>query len=204
MNKLLKNCFLLLMIIIVPVFFCSCTAQETNKEEGKILIVYLSRTNNTKELAEIIKNQIGGELLALELKEPYPENYKAIVAQVAEENELGYLPPLKIQIDNLNEYSTIFIGFPTWGMQLPPPVKSFLNKYSMSGKTVIPFNTNAGYGVGSSFETIKEMCPNATVLRGFSAKGGIERDGIYFVMKSDRKIKVEEEVTNWLQQIKFL
>lgn len=143
-------------------------------------------------------------MVALELKEPYPENYDSIVAQVAKENESGYLPPLKTRIDNFNQYDKVFVGFPTWGMQLPPPMKSFLNKYNMSDKTVIPFNTNAGYGIGSSFKTVKEMCPNATILEGFSTKGGIERDGIYFVMEGDKKIKVKEEVVTWLRQIKFL
>lgn len=203
MDKALKTCFLLLMAI-APVFFCSCTAQETKKEKGKLLIVYLSRTNNTKQVAEIIQKEVGGDLVALELKEPYPENYDSIVAQVAEENESGYLPPLKTRIDNFNQYDVVFIGFPTWGMRLPPPMKSFLNKYNMSDKTVIPFNTNAGYGIGSSFKTVKEMCPNATILEGFSTKGGIERDGIYFVMEGDKKIKVKEEVVTWLRQIKFL
>ncbi|EIJ40529.1 flavodoxin [Galbibacter orientalis DSM 19592] len=203
MDKTLKTCFLLLLTI-VPVFFCSCTAQELKKEKGKLLIVYLSRTNNTKQVAEIIQKEVGGDLVALELKEPYPENYDSIVAQVAKENESGYLPPLKTRIDNFNQYDKVFVGFPTWGMQLPPPMKSFLNKYNMSGKTVIPFNTNAGYGVGSSFKTVKEMCPNATVLEGFSTKGGIERDEIYFVMKGDKKIKVKEEIMTWLRRIKFL
>ena len=203
MDKALKTCFLLLMAI-APVFFCSCTAQETKKEKGKLLIVYLSRTNNTKQVAEIIQKEVGGDLVALELKEPYPENYDSIVAQVAEENKSGYLPPLKTCIDNFNQYDVVFLGFPTWGMRLPPPMKSFLNKYNMSDKTVIPFNTNAGYGIGSSFKTVKEMCPNATILEGFSTKGGIERDGIYFVMEGDKKIKVKEEVVTWLRQIKFL
>ena len=71
----------------------------------------------------------------------------------------------------------------------------------MSGKTVIPFNTNAGYGIGSSFQTIKELCVNATILKGFSTKGGIERDGVYFVMKGDKKIKAEKEVALWLKEI---
>ncbi len=182
-------------------FYCSCNAQESKKENT--LIVYLSRTNNTKALAEIIQKKVGGELVAIDLEKPYPEDYKAIVAQVAEENQSGYLPPLKTQIDNFNAYNTVFVGFPTWGMQLPPPIKSFLHQYDMSGKTVIPFNTNAGYGFGNSFETVYSMCPNATILKGFSTKGGIERDGIYFVMEGAKKTKVEEEVIKWLRQLKL-
>jgi multimeric flavodoxin WrbA len=68
------------------------------------------------------------------------------VAQVVWENETGYLPPLKTKIDSIEKYDVLFIGFPTRDMQMPPPMKSFLHEYDLSGKTVIPFNTNAGYG----------------------------------------------------------
>ena len=67
----------------------------TTTQPNKVLIVYLSRTNNTKAIAEIIQSNMGGKLVALELENPYPENYQAIVAQVAKENETGlimYLP----------------------------------------------------------------------------------------------------------------
>jgi flavodoxin len=86
-------------------------------------------------------------------------------------------------------------------MQMPPPIKSFLRQYNLSSKTVIPFNTNAGYGVGSSFQTVKELCPNSTVLEGFSIKGGVERDGVYFVIKDEKEKEAEKKVKQWLQKI---
>ena len=132
---------------------------------------------------------------------PYPENYKEIVAQVDRENEKDFLPDLKTQINNLDEYDIVFLGFPTWDMQMPPPMKSFLTKYNLGGKTVIPFNTNAGYGVGSGFKTVKALCPNANILEGYSTKGGIERDGILFVMEGEKLIEVERQVSEWLQKI---
>lgn len=172
---------------------------ETDSE--KILIVYLSRTNNTKAIAEIIHENVGGKLVALELQNAYPENYKAIVEQVAKENETGFLPPLKTKIDSIEEYDVVFVGFPTWGMQLPPPIKSFLKQYDLRGKKVVPFNTNAGYGIGSSFDTVKDLCPNSTVLEGFSIKGGIERDGVLFVMEGQKEKEARDEVKKWLQEI---
>lgn len=191
------------LVTVVSVFFCNCYAQSSDNINDKILIVYLSRTNNTKALAEIIHRNVGGKLTSIELKEPYPEGYKTIVAQVARENESGYLPPLKTQIDNFSQYDTVFLGFPTWGMQLPPPIKSFLNQYDFSGKTVIPFNTNAGYGVGSSFETVKEMCPNSNIQKGYSTIGGIERDGIFLVIKGEKKSMIAKEVEQWISEIKL-
>ena len=173
-------------------------------DSSKILIVYLSRTNNTKAVAQIIHQKVGGTLIALELEKPYPENYQAIVKQVAEENERGYLPPLKNRIDNIQKYEVVFVGFPTWGMQLPPPVKSFLKQYDLSGKTIVPFNTNGGYGIGNSFETVKDLSPASTVLEGFSTKGGVERDGVIFVMEGEKEKQTRGEITKWLQKIKMI
>ena len=174
---------------------------DTITPPNKVLIVYLSRTNNTKAIAEIIHQNVGGTLVALELEKPYPENYQATVQQVVNENETGYLPPLKTKIDSIQNYDVIFVGFPTWGMKLPPPMKSFLHQYELKGKTVIPFNTNAGYGVGSSFETVKELCPDSKVLEGFEIKGGIERDGKYLVIKDEKRKEAETLVMQWLQKI---
>ena len=108
------------------------------------MIVYLSRTNNTKAIAEIIQKNVGGTLVALKLVKPYPTDYHAVVTQVVRENQAGYLPPLKTKIDSIVSYDLVFVGFPTWDMQMPPPMKSFLKQYDLRGKTVIPFNTNAG------------------------------------------------------------
>ncbi|MFV5692074.1 flavodoxin [Flavobacterium sp. LT1R49] len=202
------------MMMMMMMAFCllsSCSnAQETTasvevKQIGtdkKTLIVYLSRTNNTKAVAEMIQHNIGGDLVVIELKKPYPEDYKETVEQVSKENETGYLPPLKTKIDNIEKYDVVFVGFPTWGMQLPPPMKSFLNQYNLSGKTVIPFNTNAGYGIGSSFQTVNKLCKKSKILEGFSVKGGIERDGILFVMHGEKKVQVQQDVKKWLSKIK--
>jgi len=172
--------------------------------EKNTLIVYLSRTNNTKAIAEIIHQKLGGTLVALELETPYPADYRATVLQVVRENETGYLPPLKTKVDLIEPYEFVFLGFPTWGMQLPPPVKSFLHQYNLKGKTVIPFNTNGGYGVGSSFETVRELCPQSTVLLGFTTRGGSEIDGHNLVIKDARAEQARKEVENWLKTLGML
>ena len=189
--------------IIVMCLVPGCSNSQPVPSE-KTLIVYLSRTNNTKAIAEIIHKKVGGTLVALELEKPYPENYQATVQQVVKENETGFLPPLKTKIDSIQNYDIVFVGFPTWDMQMPPPVKSFLHQYNLSGKTVVPFNTNAGYGVGTGFETVKELCPNSKVLEGFEIKGGIERDGVYFVIKDEKAKEAESRVKSWLQKIKVV
>lgn len=194
----MKNA-IFLSIIIVLGFTLGCSNAQPMPTE-KILIVYLSRTNNTKAIAKIIQKNVGGKLVGLELQKPYPENYQQTVQQVVKENETNYLPPLKTKIDNLEKYDVVFIGFPTWDMQMPPPMKSFLHEYNLSGKTVIPFNTNAGYGVGSGFETIKELCPDSKVLQGSEIKGGLEKEGVLLAIKDQKEKEAETEVKEWLQR----
>ncbi len=200
------------MLLAFFLMISACSSSQTKDinakvdstiNPDKILIVYLSRTNNTKAIAEIIQRNVGGRLIALELEKPYPENYQATVQQVVKENETGYLPPLKTKIDSIQNYDVVFVGFPTWGMKLPPPMKSFLRQYDLSGKTIVPFNTNDGYGIGSSFDTVKELCPKSKILEGFSIKGGTESDGQARLTKVENAKDAESKVKKWLQEIKL-
>lgn len=83
-------------------------------------------------------------------------------------------------------------------------MKSFLHEHDLSGNTVIPFNTNGGYGVGSSFRAVGDLCPHSKVLGGFSTRGGLERDGIYLAIKGERRKEVYAEVTDWLKSIQMM
>jgi len=191
------------------ILFSTCsspgnTQKELTENPEKILIVYLSRTENTEVIAGMIQGYVGGKMVELQLQDPYPKNYQEIVAQVDNENETGYLPPLETEIENLDQYDTIFLGFPTWDMQLPPPMKSFLNEYDLRDKTVIPFNTNGGYGLGSSIQQLKELCPGCNILEAFSIRGGLERDGIYLAIEGERKEEARSQVIDWLRKIGFL
>lgn len=192
-----------LLVVLAILFFPYCSSAQHAKSDNKILIVYLSRTNNTKTIAEIIHQNVGGTLVSLELEKPYPENYGATVQQVVRENETGYLPPLKTRIDSMEQYDLVFVGFPTWGMKLPPPVKSFLKQYDLRGKKIVPFNTNDGYGIGSCFDTVRELCPNSTILEDFSIKGGVE-DNRARLSKDENRKEAETKVKKWLQKIKII
>ncbi|GGC15632.1 MULTISPECIES: flavodoxin family protein [Dyadobacter] len=201
----------LLLAFLFLVSACSSTQTERidaetgpEKAAGKILIVYLSRTKNTKAVAEMIQKTVGGKLVAIELEKPYPENYQATVAQVASENQSGYLPPLKTKIDSIDQYDMVFVGFPTWGMQLPPPMKSFLKQNDLSGKTIIPFNTNGGYGIGSTFETVRQLCPGSKILEGYSTRGGLERDGQLLMIKDEKARQTQDEIKQWLGKLKMI
>lgn len=203
MTQMLLTSFLLILGCSSSQMKDSNAGVDSILESNKVLIVYLSRTNNTKTIAEIIHKNVGGTLVALELEKPYPENYRATVEQVVKENETSYLPPLKTKIDSIQNYDVVFVGFPTWGMKLPPPMKSFLKQYDLSGKIIVPFNTNDGYGIGSSFETVKELCPKSKILDGFSIKGGTESDGQARLTKVEYGKDAETKVKKWLKEIKL-
>lgn len=198
----MKHLGFTLLLLATTLLHGYSQAQSTSPK--KILIVYLSRTGNTKAIAEIIQANVGGALVSLELEKPYPADYQTTVQQVVEENESGFLPPLKTKIDSIEKYDVVFVGFPTWGMKLPPPIKTFLKQYDLSGKTIIPFNTNAGYGVGSSFQTVKELCPKSKVLEGFEMKGGAEQDGVLLAIRDEKRNEAETKVKIWLRKIKVL
>ena len=195
---------LALGVLLFSCKLCFCQEKQEMHSTTKTLVIYLSRTHNTEVMAKRIQNLVGGDLVALTLQKPYPKDYEAHVAQVAKENETGYLPQLKTTL-NLAKYDTIFIGFPTWGMQLPPPIKSFLHTYNTANKTLIPFNTHAGFGVGSGFTTVQQMASaKATVLEGLSVKGGYEKHGVYLVFKDDKITELDKKLKAWLKQLQIL
>jgi flavodoxin len=181
----------------------TATGQTITADRGKnsVLIVYLSRTKNTEAVARMIHGFTGGRMVAVELEKPYPRDYSAIVQQVDRENETGFLPPIKTKIEDIGNYQTVFVGFPTWDMTLPPPMKSFLSSHDLAGKTVVPFNTHAGYGVGSGFQRVRELCAKSRVLEGFSTKGGVQRDGILFVMEGEKAEETRQNIRDWLGKI---
>lgn len=177
-------------------------AQTVGKMD-RPLIVYFSRTQNTAAVARMIGQQTGGDLVALETQTAYPSDYRATVEQVQREYETGYLPPLKPLEVDVAAYRTIFVGFPNWGMRLPPPMQSFLSHNDLRGKTVIPFLTHGGWFTGSGLRDVRRLCAGCQVLDGLSLQGGLERDGILFVMEGGRARQVERQVSRWLDGLQL-
>jgi len=181
---------------------CFIFPKGGKSKSEKILIVYLSRTGNTEEVSKIIKEKVGGNLVSIELENhKYNDDFELAYKQVEDENNQSFSPPIQTHISDIEKYKLIFIGFPTWATQLPPPVKTFLNKHDLSGKVIAPFNTHIGLGPGNSFQTIKEICPNSNVLEGYSTKGGEEKNGILFVMDGKNREQTSMEIEKWIDSI---
>lgn len=151
----------------VAVLLSSSNIQaQTISKTDKVLVIYFSHTNNTKEIANQIHNATGGDIFEILPLNDYPTDYRQTTEQAKQEIKEGYKPALKSKIDTIDQYSVVFVGSPCWWSTIAPPVASFLSENNLSGKKIIPFMTHAGSGLGHSVEDIKEMLPNSTVLDG--------------------------------------
>lgn len=116
---------------------------------------------NTQYVAQIIQTTIGGDLFRIETTKQYPLDHDELVDYAADEQDNNMRPELASQIDNLDQYDTIILGFPNWWADLPMPLYTFLEQYDFSGKTIIPFVTHGGSGFSNTRNTIAELQPNA-------------------------------------------
>lgn len=169
------------------------TSQPENDETfdgGKILIAYFSETGNTDKLAQIIHEQTGGELFRIEPVTPYPTG-DALFDYTKSEQDNDERPEIAGKVENMEQYDTVFIGYPIWWYEVPQIIKTFLDEYDLSGKTVVPFNTHEGSRDGGTYRYIAEQEPGATVLEGLPIRGGD--------MQNDQTQTVRE----WLDRIGY-
>lgn len=150
--------------------------EETeNKEENKVLVVYFTRTGNTETIADIIEKKTGGTKIRLETVKDYPADYSSVYDVAMEEKNTNARPKLKTKIENMEDYNTIFVGYPIWHGDVPMAIRTFLEEYDFSGKTVVPFCTSASSLPDTSFGHIEESAAEANVLTGFwSGSAGLQ------------------------------
>lgn len=142
----------------------------------KVLIIYFSWSGNTREIAKQIHQLVGGDIFEIQRAEKYPVSYNAVLDIAKKEIRTGDKPELKNKPVTIDEYDTIFIGYPNWWNTFPAPVLSFLSEFDFSGKTIIPFCTHGGGGIGKSVSNIEKQCPKAEVLNAFSINGNAVRN----------------------------
>ena len=128
-------------------------------------------TGNTGVVADMIAQATGADLFSIRTVEQYPDTYDATLDQGQQEQSDGARPELAANLENLDSYDTIFLGFPNWWGDMPMAVYTFLDEVDLSGKTVIPFVTSGGSGFSNTISTIQQMEPQATVQEGLSISG---------------------------------
>ena len=156
----------------------------------KILVAYFSHSGNTREIAKQIQGITGGDLFEIVSTEPYPKDYNATVERARKELEADHRPQLKAKLENAKTYGTIFLGYPDWWSTFPTPVGTFLREHDLSGKTIAPFCTHEGSGLGRSVSDVAKLCPNSKVMPGLAVRGGsVKRAG--------------DEVAKWVEKLEL-
>ena len=141
---------------------------------------------NHQYIAGLIQQSIGGDMFAIETVQEYPAR-PDLMDLAADEKSQNARPELSNQIENLENYDVIFLGYPNWNADLPMPLYTFLEEYDFSGKTIIPFVVHGGSGFSNTIRTIANLQPNATVITdGLS----ISRDSV---------ANAEDDVRDWVQ-----
>lgn len=164
----------------------------------RALIVYFSPSGNTETLAWLIQKYTNADVAELKPLMLYPRDYKNALEQVKLENELNYLPKLgKFEAD-VASCPLIYLGFPVWDAQLPPPVKTWLSQTDLAGKTIAPFTTHAGPGEGEAFGQISQLCPASIVLPGLSLVGNADNTTTQNALRGRRAAEAEQQVQAWL------
>lgn len=123
-------------------------------------------------MANYIHDRIGGDIERIEPVEAYPEDYNATADLAKAQRDNDERPAFKALQYNPEDYETIFIGYPIWWYELPMIMRTFLDTYDLSGKTIVPFNTHEGSGDGGTYDQIKAEESNTTVLEGLPIRGG--------------------------------
>lgn len=145
------------------------TPSGNEKEENKMLVVYFSATGTTKALAETIAQTVNADISEIVPKVPYTSedlNYNSDCRANAEQQDDSARPEFEPVSVNIDDYDTIFIGYPIWWGTMPKIINTFLEAYDMSGKTIMPFCTSGGSGIETSVSAIRSICTNADVKNG--------------------------------------
>ena len=126
---------------------------------------------NTAKLAKVIAEQTGAELFEIVPVVDYPQSYDECLEVATAEQREGARPEYVGDVENWDQYDTIFIGYPIWWGEIPNIVYTFMENHDFAGKTVIPFNTHEGSGQAHSQRDIESTLPDATVLQGLAVRG---------------------------------
>ncbi|WP_241159945.1 flavodoxin [Parabacteroides sp. ZJ-118] len=146
---------------------CGCS---TSAKKNKTLVFYYSQTGATKAVAEELQSQLGADIACIEVVEPYNGDYAATVARWRREREAGVKVAIQPLAVDLDQYDTIFLGFPIWGGTFASPMATFLDDHSLAGKTVVTFATFGSGGIDSATADVAAAQPDAKVIKGYGVR----------------------------------
>lgn len=142
------------------------------KENKKILVAYFSYSGTTQSVAEQLSSRIGEDLFEI----APAEEYSSLYLRSNREIRRGERPELSAEVENMEEYDIVFVGYPVWFHATPAPVNSFLESYDLTGKLVIPFCTSGGSDIDETMPTFLDSCEGLAVYgeKRISSSGQID------------------------------
>lgn len=156
----------------------SASLSSTDNENGNLQI-----------MSQVIHDKTDADVFSIKVTEPYDDEYEVMRERAYEELDNESFPNLLQEVENMDNYNVIYIGTPVWSGNLPRPVATFLSENDLSDKTIIPFGIHLGSGFGTIIDEIKELCPNSTVIEGFTINASTSND------------EVKDEFGKWLDEI---
>lgn len=151
-------------------------------QDHKVLVAYFSATGTTKGVAEHIANGLNADIYEIVPEDPYTEadlNYNDNNSRTTiEMNDPNARPAISGSVENMEQYDIIFVGYPIWWGEAPRIVSTFIESYDFSGKTIVPFCTSGGSGIGSSASNLERLTSGATWLDGRRLNGSDSQDTV--------------------------
>ena len=165
---------------------------------NKGIIIYFSRADenysvgyitkgNTEVVAEYIRDITKADMFNVERKVSYAKDYNTCIKQAQDEQRRGERPELKQMLNSIEDYDVVFVGSPIYWGTMPNPLLTQLEKLNWQGKTVMPFTTHEGSGLGNVVADLKNICKGATVLNGLAITGSAVKGS-------------KDKVQNWIKQ----
>lgn len=141
----------------------------------KILVAYFSASGQTAKLAKTLAGVTGGDLFEIAPETAYTaadlDWMDKKSRSTIEMKDPKSRPAIAGKVADMAQYDTVFVGFPIWWYQAPRIIETFLESYDFSGKTVIPFATSGGSGMGRTVDELRKLCPNANWKAGKMVNG---------------------------------
>lgn len=143
---------------------------EPTPQASETLVAYFSATGNTERIAQQLQNILNADLYEIIPEVPYTDadlNYNNSDCRAnQEQNDPNARPAMSGSVENIEDYETVFLGYPIWWGQAPKIISTFLESYSFDGVTIVPFCTSGSSNIGSSDDNLHALAPNANWLDG--------------------------------------
>ena len=153
----------------MPAMIAYYSRADENYVNGQIKTLTVG---NTEVAAGMIHELTGADLFKIDPIQAYARDYNTCIAEAQADQRRNARPELKQYPDSLDGYDTIYLGYPNYWGTMPMAVFTFLERFDFSGKTIFPFCTHEGSGMGGSERDIKRLCPGAKVEKGLAIHGG--------------------------------